>query len=434
MSFFSSLFNTIGNIGSLLTPWGAVANGVGSIMSSFGQQQQSENYLQGIRETNAQNYKIWQEQMAHNLEMWELQRQNEWDMWNAENSYNSASEQRKRLEEAGYNPMLAIGGMSGNVAGSMSTPQMMPSQAPTMQAPGIEGYYNGTQALGDSLSQIVMSTSELFETVSRIKKNDAERLLSDSTRFNTDEVTRFLVDTHDERVRGVSLENDLMKLTKGKIGSEINNLDALTSKVNAETTLLGLEADEQRIVNAFMPFEKWQNMFVQIKTLDNQTRLTDAQIENLISSTLFNNAMARLTEANAFNQEMDNELKANTFYDIEVVDENSFMDRLFGTSDPNKVSYVRTFCQEIAKYARIQYRLNNDFTSSGISLNNSMGKYYRSGVAVNKSQSDLYRELQDYYDGKGNREWISVVGDILGVASSFIPGGGVFSKTIKGFM
>lgn len=412
-NILGNILGTIGNIGSSLTPWGALANGVGSIMSSFGQQQQSANYLQGIRETNAQNYKIWQEQMAHNLEMWNLQKQNEWDMWNAENEYNSASAQRKRLEEAGYNPMLAIGGMSGNTAGSMTTPQMMPSQAPTMQAPGIEGYYNGTQAWGDSLSQIVTSTSELFETVSRIRKNDAERLLSESNRNKIDEEARFLHETFDERVAGVGLENDLMRLTKGKIQAETSHLNSLSAKADAEVTLLGLQADEQEIINAFMPLEKWQNMFVQLRELDNQTRLTDAQIESYLASALASQALARLNNANAFGQEMENEFKSNVYYDIEVVDENTWYDKLLGRSDPDKVSYVRMFCQDVAKFARIQYRLNNLHTISETFRNKQQGYHFQRDKQVQAAMARYLTELEDYYDGKGNREWFDVVKGLL---------------------
>ena len=60
--------------------------------------------LKAARETNAMNYKIWQEQKE----------------------YNSAVAQRKRLEEAGLNPYLMMDG--GNAGVMQSAPQMLHHQ------------------------------------------------------------------------------------------------------------------------------------------------------------------------------------------------------------------------------------------------------------------------------------------------------------------
>lgn len=65
------------------------------------------------------------------------------DMWNRENQYNSASSQRKRLEEAGYNPYMSdaqagtASGMSGTSAASASGAAPQISYTPDFQSVGV---------------------------------------------------------------------------------------------------------------------------------------------------------------------------------------------------------------------------------------------------------------------------------------------------------
>lgn len=114
---------------------------IGSVLGYFGQKQANDAYLEGIDKTNEQNYQIWQEQKQHNVDMFNMQNeanianwQNQFDQTNA---YNSASAQRKRLEEAGLNPAMMMSGGSAGTASSSGIPSssVNPSPAPTMQAP-----------------------------------------------------------------------------------------------------------------------------------------------------------------------------------------------------------------------------------------------------------------------------------------------------------
>lgn len=126
-------------VGSSLISGGAgIINGV---IGAISQNSANKTYLEGVRETNEQNYKIWQEQQQHNIDMFNMQNdanvanwQNQFDQTNA---YNTASAQRERLEEAGLNPSLMMNGGNAGVASSSGVPgaQATPAQAPTMQAP-----------------------------------------------------------------------------------------------------------------------------------------------------------------------------------------------------------------------------------------------------------------------------------------------------------
>lgn len=98
-------------IGSALISGGA--NLLGNLFGSFSQQsanQQNFEYSQ----------KLLQQQIDYNTEM-----------WNKSNEYNTASQQRKRLEEAGLNPYLMLQG--GN-AGSASSALGVSPSSPSAQA------------------------------------------------------------------------------------------------------------------------------------------------------------------------------------------------------------------------------------------------------------------------------------------------------------
>lgn len=116
---------------------GSIIEGASSVLGGalglFGSNSSSRNSLQATRETNAQNYKIWRERVAEQRAQWER-----------ENEYNSPLAQRKRLEEAGYNPLSSRD--SGN-ASSMSIPD-----APTMQVPDATAFSNGLSYLGDAIA------------------------------------------------------------------------------------------------------------------------------------------------------------------------------------------------------------------------------------------------------------------------------------------
>lgn len=263
-------------IGSALI--GAGSQLIGGIFGGYGQKKASENYLKAQRETNEQNYKIWQEQKDHNLEMYNLQKQDTWDMWNAENEYNSASSQRERLEAAGYNPYLAISGMSGNSAGSMSTPQMQGTQTPTMQAPGIEGFNNSLSAIGASFQGIgdaVRSLYELQNLQTDTYKKYQEAKKTGSDKALTDYNLKFLQDTEQMRKQSMDLLNQ-------EIRAKIDNFQA-------QTNLTNLQAKTQEILNQFIPAQQQMDLMIKVQqwvNLERDGKIKDQQLLNLVADEL----------------------------------------------------------------------------------------------------------------------------------------------------
>lgn len=92
---------------------------------------------------NKTNLKINQMNNDFNAREAQKARDFQLDMWNRENQYNSASSQRKRLEEAGYNPYMSdaqagtASGMSGTSAASAAGAASQIPYTPDFQSVGV---------------------------------------------------------------------------------------------------------------------------------------------------------------------------------------------------------------------------------------------------------------------------------------------------------
>lgn len=94
-------------------------------------------------DTNKANLKINQMNNDFNAREAQKARDFQLDMWDRENQYNSASSQRKRLEEAGYNPYMSDAqagsatGMSGTSAASAAGAASQIPYTPDFQSVGV---------------------------------------------------------------------------------------------------------------------------------------------------------------------------------------------------------------------------------------------------------------------------------------------------------
>lgn len=92
---------------------------------------------------NKANLKINQMNNDFNAREAQKARDFQLDMWNKENEYNKASSQRKRLEEAGYNPYMSdaqagtASGMSGTSAATAAGASPQVSYTPDFQSVGV---------------------------------------------------------------------------------------------------------------------------------------------------------------------------------------------------------------------------------------------------------------------------------------------------------
>lgn len=152
---------------------GGIAAGLGSLASGiFGsgsQRSANEANLQIARETNAQNYKMFQEQLGFNERM-----------YHENNMYNSPSAQVERFKQAGLNPylMMSEGANAGN-ADAVSAPAANPAvtgapMQPVWQDRGQIG------DLLDSIGKAVDLKTKNRKNLADIKQAEASGALSDA--------------------------------------------------------------------------------------------------------------------------------------------------------------------------------------------------------------------------------------------------------------
>ena len=125
--------------------------GVGSIISgAIGAKSTSD--------TNKTNLKINQMNNDFNAREAQKARDFQLDMWNKENEYNSASSQRKRREEAGYNPYM--GDAQAGTATGMSGTSAATAAGAAPQVP----YTPDFQSVGVNLASALKMMSEKKQT------------------------------------------------------------------------------------------------------------------------------------------------------------------------------------------------------------------------------------------------------------------------------
>lgn len=136
--------------------FGSITGGLLGLGSSVVQNSQNR---QNIKETNQMNYKINQMNNQFNERMAIQQRNWQENMWNKENTYNTASAQRQRLEEAGLNPYLMMNGGSAGVAQSAGTGTAASSSGNAVMQP-FQADYSGVGSSIGNIFQYELMQSE----------------------------------------------------------------------------------------------------------------------------------------------------------------------------------------------------------------------------------------------------------------------------------
>lgn len=146
----------------------------------------------------AQKEREWNEAM--------MNKQNEWNlnMWNMTNEYNSPANQRKRMEEAGLNPLYY--GLDGSSASGMESAQALGYQRASMQ--GMDNPIQSALNAGLIRAQI-------------------ENTQSDTAKKNNENITE-------------TQRRENMKVELDKWKQEIDNMELEAQKIGAETASIEL--------------------------------------------------------------------------------------------------------------------------------------------------------------------------------------------------
>ena len=167
--------------------------------------QTNQTNLQIAQETNAANQAINQANIDYAREAWRNEVAYNWEM--AE--YNSAANQRSRLESAGLNPYLMMNGGDAGTGASSAPSHNQPQQIP-MQAARVEPYYEPASNLAQDVQALASSIGAFADN--RVKMAQAENI-NISNQFmrqrQAAELAQILSNTKgiDARTRGQVLEN-----------------------------------------------------------------------------------------------------------------------------------------------------------------------------------------------------------------------------------
>lgn len=258
----------------------AISGGFGlanGIIGAIGQNSANKTYLKGIRETNEQNYKIWQEQQQHNIDMFNMQNdanvanwQNQFDQTNA---YNTALAQRQRLEDAGLNPALMMNGGNSGVASSSGIPtaSATPAQAPQMQAPQqvrsplVEFANNAINSLQGIAEAMNLNAKTKTEEVTRDPL--LEHIASETKKNTEDALETFYrrMNLLPQQKEAMWLENELNRKT---LDLKIAYQDEIAKNMFLKNIGQKIDNETQQILLEFLPIEKYANLVLQCEEIN----------------------------------------------------------------------------------------------------------------------------------------------------------------------
>lgn len=180
---------------------GSIIGGlIGGSKNAAAQRGANETDLQIARETNAQNYRIFQEQQQFN--------ENQFNRWL---DYSTPAAQRQRYEDAGINPYMAVGQLqSGTPQSALTSANSAPMQGAQVQP---------VTGLGDALQNSIERAAGVF---SSLITSTADAGLKGSQKTGTD---------IDNRTRGRQNEANVRKTNAevGKTGAETRRTEQETS-------------------------------------------------------------------------------------------------------------------------------------------------------------------------------------------------------------
>lgn len=225
------------------------------------------------------------------------------DQWNRENAYNDPSAQRARMEAAGFNPYnMNIDAGSASTSGAQSSPgsgsQATASHTPSL--PAYTGYAADFQNVASGIAQIGNAVASGIDA--RLTSAYGDDLMKADIMSKIGGNSEWLTDVYKLGRQNEApnlLGIDLRKKRLENLATETDIKVAL-----AQGTLLGLQAEGQRIVNKFMPAQQQAEFFLKTANAFAQYKaglLSEAQVKTQIKQ-------QALLDAQAAGQKLSNRL------------------------------------------------------------------------------------------------------------------------------
>lgn len=250
-------------------------------------------------DTNKTNLKINQMNNDFNAREAQKARDFQLSMWNKENEYNSASSQRKRLEEAGYNPYMSDA-QAGTAAGMSGTSAATAAGA-TPQIP----YTPDFQSVGVNLASALKMMSEK-------KQTDIENLnMSDLLRsqiWQNIGATDWRNASSEARAYNLSQGRKAAELGMASLEENLSNQRWSNNLLVANIANSLLDADAKTVMNKYL--DENQRAELNIKAANYEYLIMSGQmkrqeVDNLIADEI-------LTYAKANGQKISNSVASET--------------------------------------------------------------------------------------------------------------------------
>lgn len=240
-------------------------------------------------DTNKTNLKINQMNNDFNAREAQKARDFQLDMWNRENQYNSASSQRKRLEEAGYNPYMSDA-QAGSAAGMSGTSAASAAGA----APQIP-YTPDFQSVGVNLASALKMMSEK-------KQTDIENLnMSDLLRSQIWQnlgATDWRNASPEARAYNLSQGRRAAELGMASLEENLSNQRWSNNLLVANITNSLLDADAKTILNKYL--DQQQQAELNIKAANYEYLVMSGQLKRQEVNNLIAEEIETYARANGY--------------------------------------------------------------------------------------------------------------------------------------
>lgn len=244
---------------------GSIAGGLLGIGSSVIQNSQNR---QNVQETNQMNYKINQMNNQFNERMAIQQRNWQENMWNKENAYNTASAQRRRLEEAGLNPYLMMNGSSAGVAQSAGTGATASSSGSAAMQPFQADYSGIGSSIGNIFQyELIQSEKSQLQGAKQLADAKAMETLSNIDWGKlTDETRDYLKRTGLVRAQ----------LGYAKEQQEVDNMAMTGLVMRAQHSGMLLDNEAKTIMNKYL--DQQQQLDLNVKAADYYQKMASGHL------------------------------------------------------------------------------------------------------------------------------------------------------------
>lgn len=261
---------------------GGLFGGIGSVVSgAIGAKSTSD--------ANKTNLKINQMNNDFNAREAQKARDFQLDMWDKENEYNSASSQRKRLENAGYNPYMSDA-QAGTAAGMSGT-----SSATAAGAASQVPYTPDFQSVGVNLASALKMMSEK-------KKTDIENLnMSDLLRSQIWQnlgATDWRNASPEARAYNLSQGRRAAELGMASLEENLSNQRWSNNLLVANITNSLLDADAKTILNKYL--DQQQQAELNIKAANYEYLVMSGQLKRQEVNNLIAEEIETYARANGY--------------------------------------------------------------------------------------------------------------------------------------